>query len=253
MARKKSVLVTTLDAFQAKLTPTLKAWGFRVRGRNYNRTTSDGLTEVVNLNMGPFDPPSATHMAGLTDNFNAYFAVEVGVFIPEVWTDGRDFALPRFLATGHCGVRSQIGGPFIRSESLAAQGAQLVSRIKEGAASDRGISWKVASDDALVGEIVQRLEEEALPFFHRFETRDKILHEWLVVRDWVRAGLQDCPLTSTPTRIACAWILLKRGQRADATALLAAQVRAAVASGHQGHAESVRNRAVLRGLGDLGV
>ena len=71
MATKKSDLATTLDALQAKIRPALKERDFRARGRAFNRTTSDGLTEVVQLQMGSFDPPRTAYIPGLRENLYA--------------------------------------------------------------------------------------------------------------------------------------------------------------------------------------
>ena len=75
MATRKSDLATTLDELQAKIRPALKERGFRARGRAFNRTTSDGLTEVVRLQMGSFDPPGTAYIPGLRENLYGKFTV----------------------------------------------------------------------------------------------------------------------------------------------------------------------------------
>jgi hypothetical protein len=84
MANEKSDIAKSLDGLQAKLRPVLKDYGFRARGRTFNRTTSDGLTQVVNLQMGRFDPPGTTYVPGLRDNLYGKFTVNLGAFVPEV-------------------------------------------------------------------------------------------------------------------------------------------------------------------------
>ena len=73
MATDKSDLGKTLDELQAKLRPALNDWGFRARVRAFNRATSDGLTEVVKLQMGRFDPPGTTYFPGLRENLYGKF------------------------------------------------------------------------------------------------------------------------------------------------------------------------------------
>jgi hypothetical protein len=46
----------------------LAEYGFRARGRVLNRRTSDRLTEVVQIQMGSFDPPGTTYVPGLREN-----------------------------------------------------------------------------------------------------------------------------------------------------------------------------------------
>jgi len=60
MAKAKSEPVREMDALQAALKPDLKRWGFRSRARGYNRATSDGLTQVIEFQMGRFDPPGTS-------------------------------------------------------------------------------------------------------------------------------------------------------------------------------------------------
>jgi hypothetical protein len=48
----KSELAETLDRLQAKLRAFLKDQEFRARGRTFNRKTSDGLIQVVQIQMG---------------------------------------------------------------------------------------------------------------------------------------------------------------------------------------------------------
>src|SRR5882762_9371836 len=80
----KSDLVNQMDEIQAKLRPLLKDEGYRVRGRTFNRTTHDGLTQVLNFQMGSFDPPGTTYIPGLRENLYGKFTVNLGVYVPEV-------------------------------------------------------------------------------------------------------------------------------------------------------------------------
>jgi hypothetical protein len=41
-----------MDKLQKKLSSFMKERNFRVRGRTYNRRTLDGLTQVINFQMG---------------------------------------------------------------------------------------------------------------------------------------------------------------------------------------------------------
>jgi hypothetical protein len=84
MVAEKSDLAKTLDELQGKLRSALAEYGFRARGRVLNRRTSDGMTEVVQIQMGSFDPPGTTYVPGLRENRYGKFAINLGVFVPEV-------------------------------------------------------------------------------------------------------------------------------------------------------------------------
>jgi hypothetical protein len=71
----KSIYAQAVDDIQAALRPFLKSRGFRFRGRTFNRTTEDGLTEVVNIQMGVWDPPGTTYIPGLRENLHGLFMV----------------------------------------------------------------------------------------------------------------------------------------------------------------------------------
>jgi hypothetical protein len=53
----RSEFVRALDEVQQRLAPMLREHGYKKRGRTYNRISADGLTLVINLRMGPFEPP----------------------------------------------------------------------------------------------------------------------------------------------------------------------------------------------------
>src|SRR3989338_4695739 len=76
--------VEAVDNIQGALRPFLKENGFKVRGRTFNRTTEDGLTQVVNIQMGASDPPGTTHIPGLRENLHGLLTVNLGVYVPEV-------------------------------------------------------------------------------------------------------------------------------------------------------------------------
>lgn len=220
MGAKKSDFARTLDELQARLRPTLKEWGFRARGRAFNRATPDELTEVIQLQMGSFDPPGTTYIPGLRENRYGMFTINLGVFVPEVAEQYGGGASKSFIQEYHCCVRTRL--PLIGPEH-------------------RDVWWGVENTDALSQEILQRFTRDALPFFKRFEARDAILHEWLAVA--------KSPFAITPPRIVCAIILAQRGRNEEARALLAAQAHETLNPGHPAY---VRQLSAKLGLGDLG-
>jgi hypothetical protein len=79
----KSELAKMVDQIQNGLRPLFKKQGFRVNGRTFNRVTQDGLTQVVNIQMGPYEPPGSTEISGLRDDLYGAFTVNLGVYVPE--------------------------------------------------------------------------------------------------------------------------------------------------------------------------
>jgi Domain of unknown function (DUF4304) len=189
----KSALAATMDEVQTRLNPLLKQTGFRKHGRTHNRITTDGLTHVIGFQMGPFDPPGMTYFPGLRENHYGRFAVNLGVYVPEVARDlGR--VARSVVHDYNCCIRTRLG----RS-------------------ANKAVWLTVSANDALVSELQDRFQNEAIPFFQRFENRDQILGEFRTATD--NTELMDVP------RIVCAIILLARGEREEARNLLAAQAR----------------------------
>ena len=52
-----------VDAIQAALRRWLRERGFRVRGRTFNHVTDDRLTQVIGVQMGPFESLLAAQAA----------------------------------------------------------------------------------------------------------------------------------------------------------------------------------------------
>jgi hypothetical protein len=70
--------VKALDDIQKALTAFLKPLGFKKKGRSYNRHVSDGLVQVVNLQMGQF-PIGDYVIPGLRESHYGRFTVNLGV------------------------------------------------------------------------------------------------------------------------------------------------------------------------------
>lgn len=183
-----------MDEVQARLNPLLKQSGFRKHGRTHNRITTDGLTHVVGFQMGSFDPPSTTYIPGLREHLYGRFTVNLGVYVPEVARDHGGGEAKSVVHDYNCCIRTRLG----RS-------------------ADKELWWTVSANDALVFELQDRLENEAMPFLQRFENRGQILGEF-------RTATDNSELMTVP-RIVCAIILLTRGERDEAHSLLTTQAR----------------------------
>lgn len=223
---KESEPAKTLDGLQRKLRPFLQRRGFRVKRRTFNRTTADGLTQVVNFQMGTFDPPGTTYIPGLRENLYGKFTVNVGVHVPEVAQVHGGYRTRDFVREYGCCVRARLG--------------QLGPEHE-----DRW--WEIRDDEQIAAELELRLEQDAFPFLARFESRDMLLNEFSQMIDEGVPGF----VGGGPPRIICAIILAARGQHKDARELLADQVRNSQT--HPGHAEYVRTLTGKLGLKPLGV
>jgi len=191
----KSKPTQGIDELQAGVRPFLKELGFRARARAFNRITSDGLTHVIEFQLGRFDPPGS-HYVGFRQNLYGKFTVNVGVYVPEV----DKYTFPgggerSFVHEYDCCIRERLGnlGP-----------------------EHRDIWWDLEAPHDQAAEVFRRIERDAFPFFAQFETRDSILNQL--------TGKSNHQITSRPT-IVCAIILSVRGQRDEARSLLAAHVQ----------------------------
>jgi hypothetical protein len=208
-----SKCVTVFNQIQAGLRPLLKAQGFRARGRTFNRITSDGLTQVINLQMGRFDPPGTEYFPGLRELLYGKFTVNVGVYVPEVAKYHMCGEACDFVFDPECCLRARLGhlGP-----------------------EKRDLWWTVTADDRLIAELQSRFKRHALPYLKRFETRDDILRR-------LKASRYELP-SLTPPRIICAIILSRRGDKADAARLLSAQAKETHNPGHPAYVRSLARR-----------
>lgn len=166
----------------ARRSPLLKAAGFRVSGRTFNRITPDGLTQVIGFQMGSFDPPGTTYIPGLRENLYGRFTVNLGVYVPEVAKHHGGGEAGKVVQDYHCCVRARLG-------EVGPENADLW--------------WLLSPTDALRQEMCDRLAHHGLRFLARFESRDAILREWDAVESNQFAG--------NPPRIVKAIILVERG------------------------------------------
>ncbi len=216
----KSPYATAIDGFQRALKPFLKGLGFRTRGRTFNRATADGLTQVINLQMGASDPPGTTYIPGLRENFHGWFTINLGVYIPEVARLHGGGEARGFVRDFHCCVRERIGnvGP-----------------------EKRDSWWRISGDQELVTEIEGRIERDALPFLEAHASRDAILSA-------CGAPVANLGFAGAPPRIVAAIVLTERGDRDAARALLSKQAQE---QNNRGHPAYVRSLAEKLGVGPL--
>lgn len=213
-----SEFVKAVDEIQRALRPSLKEHGFKVRGRTFNRVTEDGLTQVINLQMGPSDPPGTTYIPGLREDMHGLFTVNLGVYIPEVSELHGGGAAKSWVQEYYCSIRSRLGPT-------------------SGATQD--LWWHARSPADAVADIQPLLMSYGLLFLDRFGTRDLVLREL----DGHGENLEYCAVP----RIVCATILARRGQVDSARELMAAQTLES--RNNRNHPTYVRELAMRMGLG----
>lgn len=215
MAKTESA--RAMDELQMRLQPGLKECGFRMRSRTFNRTTSDGLTHVINFQMGRFDPPGTSYIPWFRKNLYGKFTINIGVYAPEV-------------AMAKYGNRP----------CSAVQEVECCVRMRlahlSGELSDRW--WDLPAGSKTEADLKRRFERDAFPFLARFDHRDSLLHEL--------EHNQDIAASGGPPRITRAVILAARGQLEEARDLLRTQVRLAEDQGHSEYVQGLAERLGLR-------
>lgn len=150
-----------MNAVVAALQPVLKGVGFRKRSHTFNRTAEDGLVQVINFQMGPFDPPGTVEIPGLRPNLYGQFAVNLGVFVEDAWR----LELGRFGPTGPPAVKSWVN-------EYECQLRRRLDNLDDAARTDR---WRPVDEPAVAAVVRGRLFDDGLVWLERFGSRARIL------------------------------------------------------------------------------
>lgn len=215
---EKSNFAIAVDEIQSAIRPVLKDAGFRVKGRTFNRRMPDGLIHVLGIQMGAADPPGTTYIPGIRENMHGLFAVNLGIYVPEVSiaTNGAD---KEWVPEYYCCIRARLGA--------------LVERDKEA-------WWHADATASVIDDLLNAIQGAGTRFFEQFSTRDALVDLAYHERNRVFSG--------TPPRIVAAVILARRGDHEKARTLLAHQIAETT---NPGHPEYVRKLAQNLGLGQL--
>ena len=187
MPKEKSKPQQAMDKAQERLRPLLRELGFRARARAFNRFSSGGLTQVIDIQMGRFDPPG-TYEIGIRKNMYGKFTVNVGIYVPEV-----------FECLQGCGGKPS----FIREYDCCIGG-----RLGNLGPEHEDKWWDLLNPIEAASDVFSRLRRDALPFFSEFETREALLEHVMKARlphNW---------------RGICAVILARQGRKSEAKVLL---------------------------------
>lgn len=216
----KTTLVSAVDGIQDALGPLFEERAYRLHGRTFNRTTEDGLTQVVNFQMGKSPPPGAYDIPGMRPNLYGWFTVNLGVYVPEADRFRDKHKDASWIDEMYCCVRTRLG---------------------KASGEVEDVWWPAKVDERVVADLRRRFETGGFPFLDRYATRDRILTEW---RDRTETeGLGGRP------RIIMAKILAGRGEKDRARELLTLEARAS----EPRRADHFRELAAQLGLGALDV
>lgn len=200
----------------ADVAPLLKVAGFRKRRHTFNRSPEPGLVQVVNFQMGAFEPPgpgsefhrTARESIGLAGNLYGRFTVNLGVYVAEMVLPGSDH----------------------RGGWVNHYDCQLRKRIGELLALRKDVWWSLDDFETAASTALDALQEAGIPWLDGLVSRDAILALYEAVG---RRGLGMTPVG--PVQIA--W-LLKDRDRKGAETVLRAYLEAPLAPGHRRRVEA---------------
>jgi hypothetical protein len=215
-AMPKSEFAFAVDYIQRSLKPLMTANGFRVKGRTFNRITSEELIHVVGIQMGPSDPPGTVHIPALRPNLHGLFAVNLGIYVPEVHQFNMSGKPIAWVQDYDCCIRARLGA--------------LIGKGKE-------VWWRARSDEDVTRDVREALEKSGFPFFEQFGTRDRILANF----SERKAELGP----SSPPRIVAAIILAQRGASEEARKLLYEQSLETLNPGHPAYVRKLAEKLQL--------
>ena len=218
----KSPNAAAVDRIQDSLRESLASIGFRKHSRNFIRTSSDGLTEIINFQMGQGGPPATYHIPFFREKLDGRFTVNVGVYVPEVGEALYGIKPGAAIREYDCCIRERLGniGP------------------------ERSDMWWPARDQrGTIDDLEERIIRDALPYLEVYSTRDRILAAY-------PKNPHGFGLGGPTSRIVVAIILARRGDVSEAKELLVEQVNEARERNPR-HVEFVETLSDKLGLGPL--
>ena len=193
---KKSPFAIRMDDIQKIIDPDLKRLGFRKSARTYNRSPEEGLVQVINFQMGPYEPPLpyvSPVPQWLKSDVYGKFAVNLGIYVDEV-SRAEGYPKPgKFVSEFRCRLRIRLG------HLINLEGEEFWWRLDMPA-------------DEIAKEVATHLLSDGIAFLDRFGSRSAI------IRDWVK--FNDTEIETTVRAMLDVGIMLAaKGDRAQAAAL----------------------------------
>lgn len=206
----KSPYAEYLDLVQTQFTGVLRPLGFRKAGRTFNRSSPDGLTQVITLQIRRPDPVPPPLLHREAPRPHDSFTVNLGVWIPEVSQYHLLAPRSRTIQEYDCHIRERLG---------------LLLTPPLDTWWPLGPDWSRSAALAL-----DALQGPGMAFLAIFGSRDGVVAHWID--------------RAPDSRIVVAIIEAKRGRPERARELLLQQIAGSSHSGHQGYV-----RTIAEGLG----
>lgn len=146
----------TLDEIQKIVHSELKVDGFKKKGRIHNKTLENGIIQVVNFQMAKYDFDSEVEIPGIRTNLYGNFAVNIGVFVPELYESTFNQKPKAFIQKYDCEIRERINDKVSGKEYWFSL----------------GLDYSKAAEF-----IIKRLKLDVKKWFDRFDNRKKIVTE----------------------------------------------------------------------------
>lgn len=209
----RSRFAHTLDLVQTQFTGVLRPLGFSKAGRTYNRPSSEGLVQVINLQIWRPDPVPPSLPSSQAQGSHDKFTVNLGVWIPEVAEHHLAPPRTKTIREYDCQVRGRLG-------QFVEPATDLWWPLND--------SWPDSASAALT-----LLGAQGLAWLETFATRDGIIAGWNRASD---------------ARIVIAIIEAKRGRAPRARQLLAEQIASTRNTAHHQYVHAVAHQL---GIGPL--
>lgn len=203
----KTPAQAAIDTLLEGLASLMKERGFRKDARTFRRTTEEGVVHVINFQMSAY----GTAVEGR-------FAVNLGVFIPEVHTHFHPDAVIKKIHVVDCVI----------SERLA---------MLDGANLD--VWWNTSNPAANLDDVSKRLRAHGFPYLDSFASRSQIIQA-------IRDSNYELARMVHP-RIVAAIMLVNSERHDEATAILRTGVELAEKANRP--SEAFRLRSEARALG----
>lgn len=193
-----------LDAVRDQLARYLKPQGFRVRGRNFNRSSEPGVVQVIALQAGA---GGGRWVQGVSSDFGpgvrGTFTVSLGLYVDEVHEVLAQQPRPRWITASHCALCTRIG--------------QLADPPR-----DLWFTLEGPPPGELAADVVRMLDAHGLSLLEACATREGILAELAGQR--AQQGLHG------QLRVTYAILLAGAGRLRDARDQLRAEVASSASS-----------------------
>lgn len=203
----------------------LKPLGFKRYGSTFNREISDGLIQVIAIEMGLYHPTRSKPVETDLQDPYGYATANIGVWLPEVGVVMANRGAHKFVLDSECCVRVRLGhlGP-----------------------ERQDLWWTLDPTRLEVDVLIQRLVRDALPFLERFSSRGSILDNRQLLINELRA--------TGPSEFSCAIIYAAAGNKSNAVRELQRYVNRTMSENPEagdGPTEWARSLANYLALGDI--